>query len=149
MARFATPVSPETLLDWVRDFVTRPQVESDRRGGWAPVSDADLGLLARIIDNMICVHWAPDSDGDRPVESYLNDRTQFEPWPWVPVPYWLSSASPIEEFLTATMRNAQAATARFALALEFAEARRSAAERADREAASALALADIADASLP
>ncbi len=148
MPRFAAPVSQETLLDWVRDFVTRPQVESDRRGGWAPVSDADLGLLDRIIENMICIHWAHDSDGDRPIESYLNDRTQFEPWPWVPVPYW-HGAGDIEEFVTATMRNAQAATARFALALEFAESRRAAAAKADREAAAALSLADLSDASLP
>lgn len=136
------PATQDDLLALVTAFTTRPQlprIDDDTDDEARPlVTAADLDRLSRIILAMIDLHWGPPDAGPRrPVEVALINRTRFEGWPWVPVPYWEQTES-LDAFILAIMQNARVASGRLTSALEFAEARRRAAQRTEREAATAL-----------
>ena len=66
-------------------------------GGWAEVRLEDIKALCDILSMLIKKKFAPDPDGDVPVEYLLVDRTRFERVSFEPVPYHHKAQSPGEK----------------------------------------------------
>lgn len=58
-----------------------------QNGDWAEVTDKDLNTLYEIISGLIHAKYAPDADGDIPIEFRLIDRTKTRRLNYRPVPY--------------------------------------------------------------
>ncbi len=56
-------------------------------GGWAEVTFRDLGLLQRIIRELLSLKCDKDADGDYPIQVRVINRRIFEPDYSSPVPY--------------------------------------------------------------
>ena len=67
------------------DAFLKERKKSD--GGYAPVTDDEMGQLRTIIDGLIALKYEEDPDGDHPVDVILTDRTRFERPMHLPVRY--------------------------------------------------------------
>jgi hypothetical protein len=56
-------------------------------GGWAEVRDEDVSQLYDIVYLLVKEKFAPDCDGDRPIDVTIIDRTKFRGMAFQPVPY--------------------------------------------------------------
>jgi hypothetical protein len=74
-----------SALDKLIDKFLAESRKSD--GGWAPVTERDLGQLYIIVEKIIGMKWGQDPDGDLPIEWKIIDRTRFERLHYFPVPY--------------------------------------------------------------
>lgn len=93
--------------------------ESD--GGWAPVTKKDFDCLVAILGTLIAEKWAPDPDGDRPINYKLIDRTRFEPEHYFSLPYLHNiEKDPVamEEYIDLAATNVKIALERLDLVLK-------------------------------
>ncbi len=58
-----------------------------KSGGYAEITPRDVGLLQRIVHELISLKCDKDADGDYPVQVKLINRRIFEPDHFAPVPY--------------------------------------------------------------
>ena len=106
-----------SALDKLIDKFLAERRKSD--GGWAPVTERDLGQLYIIVEKIIGMKWGQDPDGDLPIEWKIIDRTRFERLHYFPVPYEhkMKSDSELADRLSTVMTNADLATHELAMSL--------------------------------
>ena len=56
-------------------------------GGWAKINERDIGMLLRIVRELLSLKCDKDADGDYPVQIKLINRRIFEPDHFSPVLY--------------------------------------------------------------
>ena len=56
-------------------------------GGWAGVTEHDMGMLYRIVRELLSLKCDKDADGDYPIQVKLVNRRIFEADHFSPVPY--------------------------------------------------------------
>jgi len=79
-------VGPRYISQLVEQFLAQ-RVRNDGQG-YTPVQQEDLRALELLADLLIGAKWAPDVDGDYPVEVRFADRNRQLALPYADIPYY-------------------------------------------------------------
>jgi hypothetical protein len=73
------------IIEAIEDFLEVRELSVNN--GFALVSKEDFAALVEIIDALVEAKWAPDPDGDYPIETLVINRNNHERLPYRAVAY--------------------------------------------------------------